>query len=113
MKNRPILSTAKEDYDDLAPTFVEYTEKVLFGDVWRRENLSLRDRSLITISALITAEHLNQLPYHLNLAHENGLSNEEIIETITHLAFYVGWPRAASALDTIKKEGEKSPPPQN
>ncbi|MBC2159797.1 carboxymuconolactone decarboxylase family protein [Listeria booriae] len=113
MKNRPILSTAKENYDDLAPTFVEYTEKVLFGDVWRRENLSLRDRSLITISALIAAEHLNQLPYHLNLAHENGLSNEEIIETITHLAFYVGWPRAASALDIIKKEGEKSPPPQN
>ncbi|WP_141431056.1 carboxymuconolactone decarboxylase family protein [Bacillus sp. 03113] len=93
---------------ELAPAFVKYSEDVLFGDVWRRENLSLRDRSLITVSALVSSENLNQLNYHLNLAKDNGLTEEELIEAITHLSFYVGWPRAASALDVAMKAFHQS-----
>lgn len=103
MKHKPITSIARETLGDLAPAFVSYTEDVLFGDVWRREELSLRDRSLITLSALVAGEHVSQLAYHLNLAKENGLSEEELIEAITHLAFYVGWPRAASAINVAKE----------
>ena len=103
MQNKIITSTAKTSFVDFAPTFVEYTDKILFGDVWRRENLPLRDRSLITIGALIAGEHTNQLPYHFKLAKENGILQKEIIEIITHLAFYVGWPRAASAMQIAKE----------
>lgn len=98
MKNKKITSTARANFGEFAPAFVEYTDNILFGDVWRRGNLPLRERSLITLSTLIAGEHTNQLPYHLKLARENGISQEEIVEVITHLAFYVGWPRAASAL---------------
>lgn len=103
MKNKAIISTANETLGDFAPAFVKYTDEVLFGDLWRREELSLRDRSIITISALIAGQHVDQLEYHINLAKENGVKEYEIIETITHLAFYVGWPRAASAFQIAKK----------
>ncbi|TXK81446.1 carboxymuconolactone decarboxylase family protein [Paenibacillus sp. N3.4] len=103
MRHKPITSTARETFGDFAPAFVSYTENVLFGDVWRREELSLRERSLITLSALIAGDHTSQLPYHFQLAKENGLSEAELIEVITHLAFYVGWPRAASALHAAKE----------
>lgn len=102
MAHREIKSSASEVYGDIAPAFVDYSEKVLFGDVWRREQLSLRDRSLITVAALVAGGMTEQLPYHLRLARENGLDSEEIVESITHLAFYVGWPRAASALSVAK-----------
>ncbi|MEC0093704.1 carboxymuconolactone decarboxylase family protein [Paenibacillus macquariensis] len=103
MKHKPITSTARKTIGDFAPAFVSYTEDVLFGDVWRREELSLRERSLVTVSALVAGEHTSQLVYHLKLAKENGLSEAELIEAITHLAFYVGWPRAASAINVAKE----------
>lgn len=102
MAHREIKSNVREVYGDLAPAFVEYSENVLFGDMWRREQLSLRDRSLITIAALVAGGMTEQLPYHLCLAQENGLKPEELVEAITHLTFYTGWPRAASALLVAK-----------
>lgn len=101
--NRAITSSAREAYGDIAPAFVHYSEDVLFGDVWRRGQLSLRDRSLITVAALAAGGMTEQLPHHLRLAIDNGLSVEELTETITHLAFYAGWPRAASALNIVKE----------
>lgn len=102
MKHKLITSSAREMLGDFAPAFVSYTEDVLFGDVWRRETLSLRERSLITVAALVAGEHVNQLPYHLILAKQNGISEEELVEVMTQLAFYVGWPRAASAIQVAK-----------
>ncbi|MBD3921679.1 carboxymuconolactone decarboxylase family protein [Paenibacillus sp. PR3] len=101
--NQVITSSAREAYGAIAPTFVRYSEDVLFGDVWRRGQLSLRDRSLITVAALAASGMTEQLPYHLRLAIDNGLSVEELTETFTHLAFYAGWPRAASALNVVKE----------
>lgn len=89
-------------YGDTA--FARYTKDILFGDLWRREELSLRERSLITVAALVAGGHMEQLPYHLQLAGENGLTQEELIEAVTHLAFYAGWPRAASAMDRIRSQ---------
>ncbi len=83
---------------DFAPKLAELTDDVLFGDVWAREELSPRDRSLITVAALVVGGNTGQLPFHLNKATANGLSETELIEVITHLAFYAGWPRAVSAL---------------
>ncbi|GLX70273.1 carboxymuconolactone decarboxylase family protein [Paenibacillus glycanilyticus] len=92
-------SRIKETYGDTA--FARYSEEVLFGDLWRREELSLRERSLITVAALVASGQTEQLPYHLRLAQENGLTREELTEVITHLAFYAGWPKAASALERL------------
>ncbi|NRS50049.1 carboxymuconolactone decarboxylase family protein [Brevibacillus sp. HB2.2] len=108
MRHKRITSTARETIGDIAPAFVGYTEEILFGDVWGREELSLRERSLITVSALIASEHTSQLPYHLNLAKENGLTEGELIEVMTHLAFYVGWPRAGSAILLAKEVFHKN-----
>jgi 4-carboxymuconolactone decarboxylase len=87
---------------DFAPKLVELTDDVLFGDVWARAELSPRDRSLITVAALIVGGNTEQLPGHLNRARENGLSETELVEVITHLAFYAGWPRAMSAIRVAK-----------
>ena len=83
-------------------------DDVLFGDVWERKELSPRDRSLITVAALITGGNTEQLSFHLNKAKENGLTETDLKEVITHLAFYAGWPRAMSALTVAKRvfEGE-------
>src|SRR5581483_917215 len=86
-----------------APKLAVLTENVLFGDVWKREELSPRDRSLITVAALISGGNTEQLTFHLNRAKENGLSEEELIEVITHLAFYCGWPRAMSAIKVARE----------
>ncbi|REK75174.1 carboxymuconolactone decarboxylase family protein [Paenibacillus paeoniae] len=102
MEHRKIESNARKAYGDFASAFVRYSEEMLFGDVWRREELSLRDRSLITVAALVAGGMTEQLPYHLRLAEENGLKPEEMVEAITHLAFYTGWPRAASAISVAK-----------
>ncbi|WP_449599931.1 carboxymuconolactone decarboxylase family protein [Paenibacillus sp. Marseille-Q9583] len=102
MAHRKIATNVRESLGEFAPAFVDYSENVLFGDLWRREQLSLRDRSMITISALVMGGMTEQLPYHLRLALENGLQLEEIVEAITHLAYYVGWPRASSALEVAK-----------
>jgi 4-carboxymuconolactone decarboxylase len=95
--------TAREMFGDIAPKLLELTEKVLFGDVWERPGLSKRDRSLITVAALIALNRTQQLPFHLERALTNGLTRDELVEAITHLAFYSGWPTAVSAA-TIAKE---------
>ena len=86
---------------------VELTDEVLFGDVWERPELSKRDRSLATVAALIALNRPEQLRSHLARARENGLSQEELIETITHLAFYAGWPNAVTAISVAKEVFEK------
>lgn len=83
---------------DIAPALAEYTDKVLFGDMWKRPGLAQRDRSLITVACLISLYRVNELPFHLKRALDNGVKREELIEVITHLAFYSGWPTAATAL---------------
>lgn len=90
-------------YADIAPALGEYTEKVLFGDVWKRPGLAPRDRSLVTVAALVALYRTNELPFHLKRAIENGVSKDELIETITHLAFYSGWPTANTALTIARK----------
>src|SRR5205809_6956618 len=88
---------------DFLPKMVSLTDDVLFGDVWERAELSKRDRSLVTVAALITGGNSEQLPFHLQRAKENGVTEAELIETITHLAFYSGWPKAMSAI-TVARE---------
>jgi len=85
-------------FGDVAPALAAYTDEVLFGDVWKRPGLSPRDRSLITIATLIALYRTNELPVHLKLGLQNGLTREEVVEAITHLAFYAGWPKAMSAM---------------
>ena len=94
---------------DIAPALAEYTDNVLFGDVWERPGLSPRDRSLVTITSLISLYRVNELPFHLKKALENGVTREEIGEIITHLAFYAGWPVASTAVaiaDCVYKENK-------
>ena len=90
-------------WGDIAPHLTEVTDRVLFDDIWQRPGLSRRDRSLVTISALIAGYRQNELPFHLKKALENGVARDEIIEVVTHLAFYSGWPTASTAL-TIARQ---------
>jgi 4-carboxymuconolactone decarboxylase len=103
MSNSKELTGAQKMIGDFAPKLVQFTDDVLFGDVWARKELSPRDRSLITVASLITSGSTEQLVFHLNKAKENGLSEEELIEVITHLAFYAGWPKAMSAIMVAKE----------
>lgn len=103
MSDSKELTVAQKNFGDFAPKIVELTDDVLFGDVWKRKELSPRDRSLITVSSLITGGNTQQLKSHFNLAKQNGLTEEELIEVMTHLAFYAGWPKAMSAM-TVAKE---------
>ncbi len=93
---------------DFAPKLVELTDNVLFGDVWARPELSQRDRSLVTVSALIAMSRPDQLRSHLARAHDNGVTQEELIEVITHLAFYAGWPNAITAISVAKEVFQKN-----
>jgi 4-carboxymuconolactone decarboxylase len=93
---------AQRTLGDFAPKLVELTDDVLFGDVWARPGLSPRDRSLITVAALVALYRANELPNHLRRALENGVTRDELIELITHLAFYAGWPSAMTAMRTAK-----------
>ncbi|ANF31589.1 4-carboxymuconolactone decarboxylase [Leifsonia xyli] len=90
-------------FGDFAPGLVHYTDEVLFDEVWERPGLSKRDRSLITVTALLSGGNVDQLRFHLPFAAQNGVTQEELIESITHLAFYAGWPKAMSAM-TVAKE---------
>lgn len=90
-------------WGDIAPRLTEITDAVLFDDVWRRPGLSPRDRSLITVAALTALYRSNELPFHLRKALENGVTREEIIEVITHLAFYSGWPTASTAIGVARQ----------
>jgi 4-carboxymuconolactone decarboxylase len=87
---------------DFAPKLVSLTDDVLFGDVWARPELSPRDRSLITVAALVAGGNTEQLRGHLDRARSNGLTETELKEAIVHLAFYAGWPRAMSAVMVAK-----------
>lgn len=93
-----------EQLGEFAPKFAQLNDDVLFGEVWSREDkLSARDRSLITIVALIAGGNFDQLTYHLSKGKENGITREEIAEVITQLSFYVGWPKAWSAFNLAKE----------
>ena len=94
---------ARKSFGDIAPRLAEITDKVLFGDVWEDPALSPRDRSLVTITSLISLYRTNELPFHLKKALENGVTKDEIIAVITHLAFYAGWPPAMTGLQIARK----------
>lgn len=96
-------SAAAQMLGGFADKLVALTDDVLFGDVWERRELSPRDRSLVTISALVVGGNAEQLTFHLEFGRSNGLTETEIVETITHLAFYTGWPRAMSAITVAKR----------
>ena len=106
MSNEP--STAQKMIGDIAPKLVELTDNLLFGDIWERKEISKRDRSLATVSALVALHRPDQLRFHLGRALENGLTKEELIEVITHLAFYSGWPSAMSAIMVAKEVFSKA-----
>ncbi|HLG45057.1 MAG TPA: carboxymuconolactone decarboxylase family protein [Reyranella sp.] len=96
-------SAAREALRQFAPKLVDLTDNVLFGDVWERKGLSKRDRSLITCAALIALNRSEQQVGHFQRALNNGVTKEELLEVITHLAFYGGWPVAMSAAQVAKK----------
>jgi 4-carboxymuconolactone decarboxylase len=96
-------SPLRQSLGDFAPKLVDLTEDVVFGDIWERPELSKRDRSLITCAALVATGKTEQMSFHFPRALENGVSREELIEMITHLAFYVGWPSAISAIHRAKE----------
>jgi 4-carboxymuconolactone decarboxylase len=103
MTEHPEPSGAQTAFGDFAPAFVGFTDDVLFGQVWPRPQLSPKERSLITVAALTTGGNPDQLVYHLGLAKQNGATEQELIEAITHLAFYAGWPKAYSAMTVAKR----------
>lgn len=96
-------TAAREHFGKIAPKFAEVTDKVLFGDVWEQPGLSPRDRSIVTVSALITAFRPDELFWHMKRALANGVTREELVEIITHLAFYAGWPSAHTAVVTLQR----------
>jgi 4-carboxymuconolactone decarboxylase len=98
-----------ESVGPVAPGLEQYTTDVLFRDLWLRSGLTPRDRSLVTVSALISLGHVAQIPYHLNRAMDSGLTKAEASEVLTHLAFYAGWPKAFSAVPVAKGVFDKRP----
>src|SRR5438093_9148393 len=94
---------AHKTIGDIAPKLAQLTDDVLFGDVWERPQLSKRDRSLVTCAALVATGKSEQLNFHFPRALENGVTQEELVELITHLAFYTGWPNAMSAIARAKE----------
>lgn len=97
-------NAGRDNLGSFAPKFAEINDDVLFGEVWSRENeLSPKSRSMITISSLIASGNFAQLEAHLKIGKQNGITKEEIAEIITHLSFYVGWPKAWLAFDVAKK----------
>lgn len=98
-----VSAPPKNPFGDIAPALGRYTDDVLFGDVWTRPQLSPRDPSLVTVACLIALYRQNELPSHLKRALDNGVTRDELIETITHLAFYSGWPTAATALGVARR----------
>ncbi|ORA82872.1 carboxymuconolactone decarboxylase family protein [Mycobacterium malmoense] len=97
---------ARSALGSFAPKLVELTDETLFGDIWNRPDLATRDRSLVTVAALIALGRADQLRFHLNRAIENGVTVEELIEVVTHLAFYAGWPAAMSAIGIVREIAE-------
>jgi 4-carboxymuconolactone decarboxylase len=102
-----VTSSARDEVRAVVPRLIELTETVLFGDIWERPGLSKRDRSLITVAALVALYRPEQLKGHTERALANGVTKEEISELITHLAFYAGWPSAMSAARVVKQVFEE------
>ena len=98
-----VPTAARKAFGDVAPKLAEITDTVLFGDVWKRSELSPRDRSLVTVTALIALYRTNELPFHMKRALDNGVTKDEIVEIITHMAFYSGWPTANTATGVAKQ----------
>ena len=96
-------SVPRNPFADVAPALADYTDNVLFGDVWKRPGLSPRDRSLVTVACLVALYRSNEMPFHMKRALENGVTREELVEAITHLAFYAGWPTASTALSVARR----------
>lgn len=97
-------TAGRRQLEEFAPEFARYNDDILFGEVWAKEDhLTDKTRSIITISALISAGNLEQLEHHLQFAKQNGVTKEEIADIITHLAFYVEWPKAWSAFNKAKE----------
>ncbi|MEU4383941.1 carboxymuconolactone decarboxylase family protein [Promicromonospora sp. NPDC023805] len=92
----------QQAFGDFAPGLAHYTDKVLFDEVWERDGLSKRDRSLVTIAALTAMGKTDQLTFHLDFARRNGVTEDELKEAITHLTFYTGWPNGMSAMTVAK-----------
>jgi 4-carboxymuconolactone decarboxylase len=102
-------ANVQQQFGNVAPGIVQYTTDVLFLNLWLRPDLAPRDRSLVTVSTLIASGQVAQISYHLNRAMDNGLTQEQAGEVLTHLAFYAGWPNAFSALPVVKDVFEKRP----
>jgi 4-carboxymuconolactone decarboxylase len=98
-----------KNFGTVAPGVVHYTTEALFHDLWLRPGLAPRDRSLVTVSALVATGQVPQLTYHLNRAMDNGLTKAQASEVMTQLAFYAGWPNVFSALPVVKDVFEKRP----
>ena len=96
-------SNAVSDLAKIAPEFAKLTQDFLFGDIWERPGLSQRDKSLITVTCLVALNRIEQVEYHLKKALDSGLTKEELVAAITHIAFYAGWPTAASGFSHLKK----------
>ena len=101
MANQPVRS--RDLIRGVTPKLAEMTETMLFGDIWERPELSKRDRSLITIAVLTALYRTDQLAGHISRGLDNGLTEEEIGEAITHVTFYAGWPVGMSAAMAAKK----------
>lgn len=106
MTDKP--TAARKSIGDIAPALAAYTDDVLFGDVWERPDLSPRERSLVTVASLVSLYRTNELPFHLKKALDNGLTREELVEAISHLAFYSGWPTAMTALKIARQVFEEA-----
>jgi 4-carboxymuconolactone decarboxylase len=102
MSNAPTPSLTLEDIRTVSPALERYTQGALLGDVWKRPGLAPRDRSVITLAALIARNQTVEMGHHVNLALDNGVKPGEISEIITHLAFYCGWSNALSAVALAK-----------
>jgi len=98
----------RSPFADVSPALGEYSDRLLFGEVWERPGLSKRDRSLITVATLIALYRTNELPFHIRRALENGVSKDELGELINHLAFYSGWPTAVTAVRIARKVYKES-----
>ena len=110
MDDKKPPSPLRSSLGDFAPKLVDLTEEVIFGDVWERAQLSKRDRSLITCAALVATGKTEQMDFHFPNAIRNGVTQDELVEVITHLAFYVGWPSAMSAITKAKEVFAKKAP---
>lgn len=108
MSSKP--TAARQSFGAVAPKLAELSDEILFGDIWERPQLSKRDRSLVTCAALIAQGKTEQMSFHFPRAIENGVTRDELVELVTHLAFYAGWPNAMSAVTKLK---ELFPAPSN